>query len=97
MQKMALVAHCEALQRLLLAWEANVQERLGYIPESLCSTSRAHVESHLQALEEELRRDLAAVEASLDVVRGGACQAPAALPSASQAWAEEQSSDTAAS
>jgi hypothetical protein len=66
---MSLSSHCETLTRLLLLWEAQVHDKLGYFPNGFPDLCRAHVTAYLTCLAKELREDLNSVEAALQEVQ----------------------------
>ena len=61
---MSLGCHLEALFNLLIAWEADIQERLGYIPKDFQSCRYRYITNYLTAIENELDKDMQSIKKS---------------------------------
>ncbi len=51
---MSLTQHLSAVCDLMIAWEAELQGRLGYLPPRFQECCRAHLDAYLSTIDEEL-------------------------------------------
>lgn len=61
---MSLAQHLGALCDLTVAWEAELHERLGYLPLRFQTCCRSHLDAYLRTIEEELLAELERVRAA---------------------------------
>ena len=55
---MSLAQHLSALCDLTVAWEAELHDRLGYLPLHFQTCCRSHLDAYLRTIEEELLAEL---------------------------------------
>ena len=61
---MSLDSHLKALFDSLIAWEAEIQERLGYVPKDYQACRCKYITEYLNELEKELKEELESVKQS---------------------------------
>lgn len=61
---MSLAQHLRAVCDLVVAWEAELQGRLGYLPARFQECCRAHLDAYLLTIDEELAEERERVRAA---------------------------------